>query len=207
MQVIAVVDYGMGNVQSVVNALRVVAPLQQVQVSAAPEVLLAADRIVFPGQGAMPDCLAALQNNGLWQVLPELLQKKPFLGICLGLQVLMNESEEAPGAKALRFFSGSVAYFSQAKDQGLKVPQIGWNQLWQAQAHPLWSGIPDQSWFYFVHSYFVVPESTDFTVGVSDYGGLFTAALAKDNVFALQCHPEKSAAAGLKLLENFSKWL
>lgn len=207
MQVIAVVDYGMGNVQSVVNALRAVAPEQEVLLSGVPEVLRTADRIVFPGQGAMPDCLAALQNNGLLQVLPELLQQKPFLGICLGLQVLMTESDEAPGLSALGCFAGGVAYFSQAKDQGLKVPQIGWNQVWQAQPHPLWTGISDQSWFYFVHSYFVVPETTDFTVGVSDYGGLFTAALAKDNVFALQCHPEKSAATGLKLLENFSKWL
>ncbi len=208
-QQVAIVDYGMGNVRSVLNAFQAVsAPNDQVFLTNEPERLRAADRIVFPGQGAAGDCMAALQQDELDQVIAELAASKPFLGICMGMQVLLGHSDENDGTPCMNYFPGGVHHFADNAEQvsGLKIPHMGWNSVRQTSAHPLWQNIPDNSMFYFVHSYYVVPEQPGLTVGETSYGIDFTAALAADNIFAIQCHPEKSSTAGLQLLSNFLEW-
>ncbi len=207
---IAVVDYGMGNLRSVWQALEHVAQGREVVVTADPSVVAAADRVVFPGQGAMPDCMRELDARGLRPVVLEAAKSKPFLGICIGLQMLFEHSEEGdvPG---LGVFSGRVRRFSADKMIGangdkLKVPHMGWNEVAHVQSHALWNGIDDGARFYFVHSYFVDPVDRTCIAGSTDYGIPFTSAVARDNIFALQCHPEKSAVAGLALLSNFIQW-
>lgn len=208
-QQVAIVDYGMGNVRSVLNAFQAVCgPNDQVFLTNEPTRLRAADRIVFPGQGAAGDCMAALQQDELDQVIAELAASKPFLGICMGMQVLLGHSEENGGTPCMNYVPGGVHHFAENAEQvsGLKIPHMGWNSVRQTSAHPLWQNIPDNSMFYFVHSYYVVPEQPELTVGETSYGIDFTAALAVENIFAIQCHPEKSSTAGLQLLSNFLEW-
>jgi len=207
---IAVVDYGMGNLRSVWQALVHVAEGREVIVTADPAVVAAAERVVFPGQGAMPDCMRELEARGLRPAVLEAAKNKPFLGICIGLQMLFEHSEEGdvPG---LGVFAGHVRRFPaeqmvDAQGNKLKVPHMGWNEVMHARAHPLWNGIADGARFYFVHSYFVDPVDRACVAGTTDYGIPFTSAVARDNIFAIQCHPEKSAQAGLALLDNFIRW-
>ncbi|OHC67036.1 MAG: imidazole glycerol phosphate synthase, glutamine amidotransferase subunit [Rhodocyclales bacterium GWA2_65_20] len=207
MTTVAVVDYGMGNLRSVAKAIEHVAPAARVLVTADPAVLLAADRVVVPGQGAMPDCMRELDARGLRPAVIRAAAEKPFLGICIGLQMLFEHSEEGdvPG---LAIFPGSVRRFPRelVDAQGLKVPHMGWNEVAQAGPHPLWSGIADNARFYFVHSYYVEPATPDAIAASTAYGIPFTSAVARANIFATQFHPEKSAQAGLRLLANFMAW-
>ena len=209
-QKIAVIDYGMGNLRSVSKAVEHVAPGAQVRVTDDPGYIAAADRVVFPGQGAARDCMRAIGNHHLNAAIVGAAESKPFLGICMGLQVLMTRSDENGGTKLLGLFVGDVRRFEGLPpgDNGLplKVPHMGWSPVRQVRPHPLWEGIADHSRFYFVHSYRVVPEDVTLIAGTTDYGVRFTAAIARDNLFATQFHPEKSADAGLKLLENFVNW-
>jgi glutamine amidotransferase len=199
---IAVVDYGMGNLRSVSKALEHVAPQAKVLLTADPEAIRASDRLVVPGQGAMPDCMRQLAASGARDAVLEAMRKKPFLGICLGLQMLFERAEEGdtPG---LGLFAGHVPRFTVT---GLKIPHMGWNEVIQQQPHPLWAGIPDRTRFYFVHSYFPVPRDGSVTAATSVYGSPFTCAVARDNIFAVQFHPEKSQSSGLQLLSNFIRW-
>ncbi len=210
MQQIAVIDYGMGNLRSVVKALEYVADNHQVNLTSDPETVKNADRVVFPGQGAAGDCMRAIDSYGLRDTIIDVAENRPFLGICMGMQVLVEHSEENQGTDCLGFFPGEVRYFGDKhrdKDNNrLKVPHMGWNQVRQNRAHPLWKGIADNSRFYFVHSYYLHCEDNSLTVGQCEYGFEFSAAIARDNVFAMQCHPEKSAGAGLQLLTNFINW-
>lgn len=209
-QKIAVIDYGMGNLRSVSKAVEHVAPGAQVRVTDDPGYIASADRVVFPGQGAAGDCMRAIRQHRLNEAVVGAAGSKPFLGICMGLQVLMSHSDENGGTDLLGLFVGGVRRFEGLPhgDNGLplKVPHMGWSQVRQVGQHPLWEGIPDQSRFYFVHSYRVVPEDVTLIAGTTDYGVRFTAAIARDNLFATQFHPEKSADAGLRLLENFVNW-
>ena len=207
---IAVIDYGMGNLRSVWQALVRVAGGQEVAVTADPAIVAAAERVVFPGQGAMPDCMRELDARGLRQPVLDAARNKPFLGICIGQQMLFERSEEG-NVDGLGVFAGPVRRFPAERmvtSQGekLKVPHMGWNRVRQVRPHALWAGIEDGARFYFVHSYFVDPVDRDVVVGEADYGVPFTSAVARDNIFAIQCHPEKSADVGLTLLSNFVRW-
>ena len=211
MQTIAVVDYGMGNLRSVVNALQVVAePQDQVLLTSDPQQVLAADRVVFPGQGAAGDCMRAIDEYGLREAIVTAATERPFLGICMGMQVLIEHSEENQGTECLGIFKGRVKYFGDGhKDQSgvkLKVPHMGWNRVMQTQSHPLWHSIDDGSRFYLVHSYYLEAEDPQLVAGTTEYGFSFTSVIARDSLFALQCHPEKSADSGLQLLRNFVRW-
>lgn len=212
MQNLAVIDYGMSNLRSVVNALEFVAGTDtRIIVSDEPERILAADRIVFPGQGAIGQCMETLRSRGLDQVLLECIEKRPFLGICLGLQTLMQTSEEDGGTDGLALIPGTVRRFppdSLDPDGRLyKIPHMGWNRVEQTRSHPLWDGIESGERFYFVHSYYVEPENDTVIVGSTNYIVDFASAVAGDNFFATQFHPEKSQKAGLQLLRNFLRWL
>jgi glutamine amidotransferase len=211
MQTIAVVDYGMGNLRSVVNALQVVAePQDRVLLTSDPQQVLAADRVVFPGQGAAGDCMRAIDEYGLREAIVAAATERPFLGICMGMQVLIEHSEENQGTECLGIFKGRVKYFGDGhKDANgvkLKVPHMGWNRVTQTQSHPLWHSIDDGSRFYFVHSYYLEAEDPQLVAGTTEYGFSFTSVIARDSLFALQCHPEKSADSGLQLLRNFVRW-
>jgi glutamine amidotransferase len=207
MSTVAVVDYGMGNLRSVAKAIEHVAPEARVLVTADPAAVAVAGRVVVPGQGAMPDCMRELAARGLREAVIRAAGEKPFLGICIGLQMLFEHSEEGdvPGLGVL---PGQVRRFPAAEtlEQGLKVPHMGWNQVVQAEAHPLWSGIADGSRFYFVHSFYVEPAEPSVIAGSTGYGIPFTSAVARANIFAVQFHPEKSAQSGLQLLGNFMRW-
>ncbi|MCG6966277.1 MAG: imidazole glycerol phosphate synthase subunit HisH [Chromatiaceae bacterium] len=209
-QKIAVIDYGMGNLRSVSKAVEHVAGDAEVRVTDDPSYIAAADRVVFPGQGAARDCMAAIGEHHLNQAVLRAARTKPFLGICMGLQVLMQRSEENDGTALLGLFAGEVRRFDGLAmgDNGLplKIPHMGWSQVQQQLSHPLWADIPDRSRFYFVHSYRVVPEDVSLIAATTDYGVRFTAAIARDNLFATQFHPEKSADVGLQLLSNFVNW-
>jgi imidazole glycerol-phosphate synthase subunit HisH len=207
---IAVVDYGMGNLRSVSKAIEHVAPDKSVLVTSDAELINRAERVVFPGQGAMPDCIREMDSRGLRAAVVEATKTKPFLGICIGLQMLFERSEEG-NAAGLGLFKGDVKKFAteemhDALGQKLKVPHMGWNQVYQQQEHSLWADIPSGERFYFVHSYYVHPEEVSKIAGYSEYPKQFTCAIAKDNLFAVQFHPEKSAHAGLQLLSNFVNW-
>ncbi len=207
---IAVVDYGMGNLRSVAKALKHVAPERDIVVTADPAVIRAAARVVLPGQSAMPDCMACLESSGLREVVLEAAASRPFLGICLGLQMLFDSSEEGPTA-CLSVLSGRVEHFREdnmviASGHRLKVPHMGWSQVQQVRPHPLWAGIGQGMRFYFAHSYHPQPEDSAVTVGTTDYPLPFTCAIARANIFATQFHPEKSQRAGLQLLANFVAW-
>ena len=206
---IAVVDYGMGNLRSVSKAIEYVAQGLRVEVTSDPRVVQAAGRVVFPGQGAMPDCMRELDARGLRPAVMEAARAKPFLGICIGLQMLFDLSEEGH-VEGLGLLPGKVVRFpSDATDAAgsrLKVPHMGWNEVHQTLRHPLWEGIPTGSRFYFVHSYYPVPAERSIVAGYSLYPFPFTCAVASGNLFAVQFHPEKSQAAGLQLLRNFVRW-
>jgi imidazole glycerol-phosphate synthase subunit HisH len=216
-QTIAIVDYGMGNLRSVYQAFHHVAPDANVLIAHTPEEILTAERVVLPGQGAMPDCMKHLEESGLLEALLEAAKNKPLLGVCVGEQMLFDQSAEVRTSSntlwtpCLGLIPGEVRRFElagkmQPDSSAYKVPHMGWNQVRQDSQHPLWSGIPDLTSFYFVHSYFVVPQRKEDTAGSTEYGDWFTSAVAKDNIFATQFHPEKSAEYGLKLYKNFLSW-
>ena len=218
---VAVVDYGMGNLRSVAQAVVHVAreavrdgETFDVVVTADPDAVIAAERVVLPGQGAMPDCMRELRSSGLEAAVREAAATKPLLGVCIGMQMLLDRSlarsEEGP-TDGLALVDGDVVRFRlegrlQPDGSRFKVPQMGWNEVVQVRAHPLWAAIPDRAWFYFVHSYCARPADARHSVGETDYGARFTSALARDNIFATQFHPEKSAAHGLALYRNFLHW-
>lgn len=207
---IAIVDYGMGNLRSVSKALEHVAPTASIAVTDDPEVVRKARRVVVPGQGAMPDCLHELDARGLRSAVLDAARSKPFLGICIGLQMLFESSEEG-NVKGLGIVSGKVLRFPstamvRTNGQKLKVPHMGWNEVHQTTEHPLWKDIPNDARFYFVHSYYVETASPEPAAAYSLYPFPFTCAVAKDNIFAVQFHPEKSHEAGLTLLRNFVQW-
>ena len=208
---VVVLDYGSSNLRSVAKALEAVSDgHDRIIISGDANRILAADRVVFPGQGAIGLCMRRLQEHGLDNVIKECIASRPFLGICLGLQSLMDHSAEDGGVNGLGILPGKVLRFDDnVRDkQGslYKIPSMGWNQVRQEQAHPLWSGIADDSRFYFVHSYYVQPELESDIAGSTEYICRYTSAAARDNLFATQFHPEKSQHAGLKLLQNFLSW-
>lgn len=212
MNTVAVVDYGMGNLRSVTQAVLHAAQGSGVEVVWArrPEEVMAAARVVLPGQGAMRDCMRELHQSGMHPAVMHAAAHKPLMGVCVGMQMLLDRSEEGP-SDALGLIPGEVLRFrldDQRQPDGsrYKVPQIGWNRVRQSRPHPVWAGVPDGSWFYFVHSYYARPSDARHTVGEADYGGSFTAAVARDNIFATQFHPEKSADSGLALYRNFLHW-
>ncbi len=207
---IAVIDYGMGNLRSVAKALRHVAPERTIVVTSDPAEIRAAARIVLPGQSAMPDCIRSLDESGLRAVVLDVVRDRPFLGICLGLQMLFDASEEGP-TQGLGVLGGRVVRFRNEQmllDNGerLKVPHMGWSPVTQARAHPMWDGIPDGSRFYFAHSFHPAPDDPAMTAGTAAYPAPFTCAIARANIFAVQFHPEKSHRTGLRLLANFVAW-
>ena len=211
MSKIAVLDYGTSNLRSVAKALEFVAESQHdILVSNKRQEILAADRIVFPGQGAVGQCMQSLKESGLDEVIKECINTKPFLGICLGLQSLMQESDEDGGVKGLGIIPGKVVRFpDNVKDEHgdvCKIPHMGWNRVNQQKPHPLWKDIEEGARFYFVHSYYVQTESDGDIAARTNYAVEFTSAVARDNVFATQFHPEKSQHAGLTLLRNFLSW-
>lgn len=202
-QSIAIVDYGMGNVRSVQKALEYVAPNDNIFLSNDADLINNADRVVFPGQGAIGACMQALDEYGLVEVIKQSAQEKPFLGICLGLQLLFNHSQENGGVEGLSILSGEVVHFPKSE---LKIPHMGWNTVNQVSKHPLWHNIDNNSRFYGVHSYYVKTPDDSVISGSSHYGIDFTCAVAKDKLFAVQFHPEKSQHDGLQLLKNFVNW-
>ena len=248
MSTIAIVDYGMGNFHSVARALRAAAPDANIRISNTAAEIDRADRVVFPGQGAMRDCMRTLDQSGLREAVVRAARTKPLLGVCVGEQMLFTRSEEGDTA-CLDIFPGTVSRFAGGQfadrldpatceatpgasitpddaaplvsagpvvptladafthaDERLKIPHMGWNRVMQTREHAVWEGIPDGTHFYFVHSYFAVPADASLIAGETDYGGAFTCAVARDNVFAVQFHPEKSAAHGLRLYRNFVDW-
>ena len=215
MSTVAVIDYGMGNLRSVAQAVLHAAQGIGVEViiTSQPELVRAAERVVLPGQGAMRDCMRELRDSGMLPVVLEAAASKPLFGVCVGMQMLLEHSAEGGegGTASLGLMPGEVVRFElegqhQPDGSRFKVPQMGWNQVWQTRAHPVWAGVPDGSHFYFVHSYYAKPSDARHTAGETDYGGRFTSALARDNIFATQFHPEKSADSGLALYRNFLAW-
>ena len=209
---VAVVDYGMGNLRSVSQAVMHVARGSGVEVvvTSKPDEVYAAERIVLPGQGAMPDCMRELRDSGLQDAVLHAAANKPLMGVCIGMQMLLTRSEEGP-TDGLGLIDGEVRRFRlegrlQSDGSRFKVPQMGWNQVIQTLAHPIWAGVPDESYFYFVHSFYAAPSDPRHSAGETDYGQRFTCALARDNIFATQFHPEKSADHGLALYRNFLHW-
>ena len=209
---LVVVDYGMGNLRSVSQAVAAAAAGTDwiVSVSADPQMVNDAQRVVLPGQGAMPDCMRELRDSGLQEAVLQAARSKPLFGVCVGMQMLLDRSEEG-GVAALGLFPGDVVKFElagrlQADGSRYKVPQMGWNQVWQTRPHPLWQGVPDGSHFYFVHSFHARPSDARHSAGETEYGVRFTSAMARDNIFATQFHPEKSADRGLALYRNFLSW-
>lgn len=206
---IAVIDYGMGNLHSVASALHKVAPQLQVAITSDETQIRQAKRVILPGVGAIRDCMAEIRRLGIDELVREVATQKPLLAICVGLQALMTHSDENGGVACIDWFAGEVKHFPEGVDaqgQRLKIPHMGWNQVQQQQPHPLWANIPQGSRFYFVHSYYVAAQQRQWVSATCEYGVGFDAVLAKDNVFAVQFHPEKSQHAGLQLLQNFSHW-
>lgn len=214
MNKIAVIDYGMGNLHSVAKAVehvgRELAEDVEVVVTPDADIIASADRVIFPGVGAIRDCMAEILRLDVNEIVEEAMKSKPVLAICVGMQALMNRSEENGGVDCLGFLDGDVRYFGDnLQDENgarLKVPHMGWNQVRQTRPHPLWKDVPDNSRFYFVHSYYVQTEKQEMVTGVTNYGTEIVATLAADNIFATQFHPEKSQKAGLTLLRNFLQW-
>jgi glutamine amidotransferase len=212
MRTVAVVDYGMGNLRSVSQAVLHAAQGSGLQavITSRPDDVRAAERVVLTGQGAMPDCMRELRESGLLASVLEAAATKPLFGVCVGMQMVLDRSEEGP-TDGLGLIAGEVRRFDlagrlQPDGSRYKVPQMGWNRVRQSQPHAMWNGIADGEWFYFVHSFYARPSDARHSAGEADYGGLFTAALARDNIFATQFHPEKSADAGLALYRNFLHW-
>lgn len=209
-QTVAVIDYGMGNLHSVASALEHVAPEQKVLVTSDPAVVAAADRVIFPGVGAIRDCMVEIKRLGFDKLLHEQIATgKPVLGICVGMQALMDHSEENNGVDCIGIFNGEVKFFGEhhkdAQGNSLKVPHMGWNQV-HHNDHPLWNNIPQDERFYFVHSFYVKAADENLVAATCEYGVKFHTALARGNLFAVQFHPEKSHTAGLQLLKNFLEW-
>ena len=209
MSSVAVIDYGMGNLHSIAKALQHASPEVDVSVVSDKQSILAADRVVFPGVGGIRYCMQALQSAKLIEVIAEVAQTKPLLGVCLGMQALLSHSEENGGVDCLNLIPGQVIHFAKdlqdAEGQRLKIPHMGWNKV-QQHTHPLWRDIAQDSRFYFVHSYYAQLDENSSIAATSDYPEEFTCAIAKDNVFAVQFHPEKSQTVGLQLLKNFLHW-
>ena len=216
LKTVAVVDYGSGNLRSVSQAVRHVADGSgyEVLVTSRTQDVLDAERVVLPGQGAMHDCMRALADSGLLEAVLHAAANKPLFGVCVGMQMLLDNSHEGLNGAAtpgLGLIHGEVVKFDlagkiQPDGSRYKVPQIGWNEVRQSRSHALWADIPDNTFFYFIHSYYARPSDARHSVGEADYGARFTAAVARDNIFATQFHPEKSAAAGLQLYKNFVHW-
>ena len=215
MRTVAVIDYGMGNLRSVAQAVIAAAHDSNIHVviTANPDEVHAAERVVLPGQGAMRDCMRELHDSGMLPAVLEAAASKPLFGVCVGMQMLLDQSAEGgeQGTPCLGLIPGEVVKFDlagqhQADGSRYKVPQMGWNQVHQTQAHPLWAGVPDNSYFYFVHSFFARPLDARHTAGVTEYGQSFTSVVYRDNIFATQFHPEKSADLGLMLYRNFLSW-
>ena len=210
MGTVAIVDYGMGNLHSIAKALAAVAPKAEVLITHDKSLIQSADRVVFPGVGAIRDCMTALRELALEEPLRRAAAEKPLLGICLGMQALLEFSEENDGVAGLGMLPGRVMRFAEhlhdAHGEPLKIPHMGWNQVHQLSEHPLWRGIAQDSRFYFVHSYFAQPTNAALVAATADYPTPFACALAQGNLFAVQFHPEKSQQAGLRLLENFLGW-
>lgn len=204
MQNIAIIDYGMGNVHSVKKAINFVSPNDKCFLTKDKKLIQEADRIVFPGQGAMGACMSALNENNLISTIKESALEKPFLGICLGMHMLFDNSEENNNTKGLCLISGKVKKLPYKKD--IKIPHMGWNKVSQTIGHPIWHNIDNNSYFYSVHSYYAITNYNEAVAATSEYGIKFTTAIAKDNIFAVQFHPEKSQKSGLTLLENFINW-
>ncbi len=202
---IAIVDYGMGNLKSVLNAFKFISPQTKSIITSDPDVILRSDKVVFPGQGAMPDCIRELEERGLRQAVIEAAKQKPFLGICIGLQMLFDVSEEGD-VNGLGLIPGRVKRFQSNKTERIKIPHMGWNNVSQFHSHPMWENIESNNRFYFVHSYYVEVKNKDLVMGVTHHGHDFTCAIAQENIFAVQFHPEKSAESGLQLLKNFISW-
>ena len=209
MSSVAVIDYGMGNLHSIAKALQHASPEVDVRVVSDKQSILAADRVVFPCVGAIRDCMHAVQAAELTEVITEVAQSKPLLGICLGMQALLSTSEENGGTDCLNLIPGKVIHFAKdmqdVEGQKLKIPHMGWNKVQQNQ-HSLWQDITQDSRFYFVHSYYAQPDDDAAIAATTEYPQTFTCAIAKDNVFAVQFHPEKSQTVGLQLLKNFLHW-
>ncbi|WP_250654952.1 imidazole glycerol phosphate synthase subunit HisH [Alkalimarinus coralli] len=209
MNTVAVIDYGMGNLHSVSKAIEHVAPNAKVLVTSDASLIREADRVVLPGVGAIRDCMAEIQRLGVDTLVREVSRDRPFLGICVGMQALMQHSEENAGVDCIGLLPGKVKFFGDPlTENGLKfkVPHMGWNRVSQTQIHPLWQGIDDGERFYFVHSFYVEMEETGYVMGRSHYGKSIDAAVGHENVFAVQFHPEKSQHSGLALLKNFVQW-
>ncbi len=217
MNKVAVIDYGMGNLHSVAKAVEFVGKNVSVSVTSDAKTILQADHVIFPGVGAIRDCMAEIRRLNIDEIVAEVVRSKPLLAVCVGMQALMDASEENGGVECLGLVSGRVRLFNNAGsgsvvahvDQDgsrLKVPHMGWNSVKQVDSHELWAGIEDSSRFYFVHSYYVELSAQEKASGVTQYGVEFTAALHKDNIFAVQFHPEKSQHSGLQLLRNFLSW-
>jgi len=211
MTSVAIIDYGMGNLHSIAKALEHVAGKERVIVSSRHEQILAADRVVFPGVGAIRDCMAELKKSGLDEVVARVATDRPVLGVCLGLQALLESSEENRGTACLGIIPGKVVHFPDdmragGSDDRLKIPHMGWNQVQQRREHAMWKDIPDNSRFYFVHSYYASPSRVEDVAATTPYGIEFASVIARDNLFAVQFHPEKSQHAGLQLLSNFISW-
>ncbi len=212
MKTVAVVDYGMGNLRSVSQAVEHVARGSgfDVRITSRPEEVRSAERVVLPGQGAMPDCMRELRESGLFEAVMEAARSKPMFGVCIGMQMLLERSEEGP-SEGLGLIPGEVVRFQlqgrlQPDGSRFKVPQMGWNEVWQTRPHAMWQGVPDGSFFYFVHSYHARTSDARHSLAETDYGGRFSCAIGRDNIFATQFHPEKSAGHGLALYRNFLHW-
>ncbi len=211
MHTIGIIDYGMGNLHSLGKSLERVADSHRVEISFDPEQLLKYDKLVLPGVGGVRECMKELNRLELNELVIEASQKVPMLGICLGMQVMLEHSDENDGVSGLGLFPGDVVRFPdpELKDddqERLKVPHMGWNQVSQTHGHPIWEGVPDNSWFYFVHSYYAKPRKAQHVIGVADYIHSFACSVARDNLVAVQFHPEKSQGAGLRVLANFAQW-
>tara|TARA_B100000482_G_scaffold85491_1_gene61230 strand:+ start:6576 stop:7193 length:618 start_codon:yes stop_codon:yes gene_type:complete len=202
---IAIIDYGVGNLRSVHNAVSFISPKTKSIVTSDPDIVAKADKVIFPGQGAMPDCILHLEKIGLKESVIEVAKKKPFLGICLGLQMLFESSEEG-NVKGFGLLPGHVKRFQLNKKERIKIPHMGWNRVSIKNSHPLWNKIDTDHRFYFVHSFYAETTNENLIMATSSHGGEFTSAIAKDNIFAVQFHPEKSSELGLQLLKNFISW-
>ena len=212
MAVIGIIDYGMGNLHSLGKSLERVTGSDRIEISFDAEKLIKCDKLVLPGVGGVRGCMNELRRLELSELVIEASQKVPMLGICLGMQVMLEFSQENEGVPALGLFPGEVVRFQDPPTnpedgaERLKVPHMGWNRVRQTRAHPIWAGIPDQSWFYFVHSFYAAPKDHRHVIGTADYTRTFACAIARDNLVAVQFHPEKSQGAGLRLLANFVQW-
>ena len=202
---IAIIDYGIGNLRSVHNAVSYISPQTKTIVTSDPDVVAKADRVIFPGQGAMPDCILQLEKRGLKESVIEAAKQKPFLGICLGLQMLFETSEEG-GVNGFGLLPGAVKRFQLNENERIKIPHMGWNKVHLSNTHPMWNKIDSDSRFYFVHSFYAEVTNKSLEMATSSHGEKFTCAIAKDNIFAVQFHPEKSSELGLQLLKNFISW-